>query len=749
MIPITFSAKSLDLLKETVIILSITILTFVIGMSYALLSQYNILVFFALFVTILGLSWIIAGQKSKVPLKPQILLWLVSYIISVLLSIDTRRSLSQMFLMLIGVFLFLLTYELVSRGWKINYFMKAYIIVGLVFILISANETIRWYINWISINPGKWIPDFSYRLSTNNLIPPFLFLSFHMSLPFLFKSRNKLISIVIGMIMFLGMVALYMSSSRGGWLGMFFGLWIWAFYLIKTYKDKINTTIQKIQKRKVLLYSLLFLLFSILTIGGIFLYIQANHPSHGTRSLVWSVAINSFLKYPIFGQGPYTYGTAYLNTISAPPTTLIPHGHNIYLNLLGEMGIFGFLTASIFMVGYFNKFRKIYLQSKEKLILISILAFIISCAVHNLFDSYHTKPAMIWPLCILAGAAIAPKTELKQSDLFKRPWWILIIISFSWFGIWTITPYSQAIELIMLNKWEKSFEKLQLAITRDPHNGLIHQQIGIVSSKLAADGNTEMVDNAIIAFESAIKYEPGWALNYANLSNLYLIKGNFEKAEFYARTAYLQASKSSLYALNLSEVFRLTGNLNQSKQAYNLMIKLAPSWDTPDLRKKYDFSTPYYIDWYLFFPEYDYPTIEQLQIEINNKPHQSRFFNQLAKIQIDNGDIDNATQSLENAYFRNHNVNIDGIETEWLWAELLAKSSNFQEAVEKGSNAFDRYFDYGLYGPSRFGELQYAPNIFRMTANPLEIIPQMVKPPTPEIWLERKELLNEWKVLSK
>jgi len=111
---ISFSTKGLDLLQETVVILSIIILTFVIGMSYALLSQYNILVFFALFISILGIAWIIAGQKSKIPLKIQILLWLVSYVISIFLSIDTRRSLSQMYLMLIGVFLFLLTYELVK-----------------------------------------------------------------------------------------------------------------------------------------------------------------------------------------------------------------------------------------------------------------------------------------------------------------------------------------------------------------------------------------------------------------------------------------------------------------------------------------------------------------------------------------------------------------------------------------------------------------------------------------------------------
>jgi tetratricopeptide (TPR) repeat protein len=408
------------------------------------------------------------------------------------------------------------------------------------------------------------------------------------------------------------------------------------------------------------------------------------------------------------------------------------------------MGIFGFLAASIFMVKYFFEFRNMFLQSEEKFILIGISAFIISCAVHNLFDSYHTKPAMLWPLSILAGAAIAQKTELKQSISIKRPWWILLIIFFSWFAIWSITPYIQAVELIKQNQWEMSFEKLQLAVKRDPHNGLIYQQIGIVASKLAADGNNEMVDNAIKAFESATKYEPGWALNYANLSNLYLMKGQFEKAEYYAKTAYNKASKSALFALNLSEILRQTGNIYQAKQAYKKTIELAPSWDTLNLQKKYEFSSLYDMDWYVCFPEYEYPTIEQIQIEIKNNPHLSRNFSQLAKIQIYKGDLETANHSLENANFRN-NGTIDRIENEWLRAELLAKSGNFEEAIEIGYKAVDQYFNYGLYGPGRFGELQYAPNIFRMTANPVEIIPQMVQPPIPDTWIERQAKLNEWK----
>ncbi|MDP1270962.1 hypothetical protein, partial [Klebsiella pneumoniae] len=83
--------------------------------------------------------------------------------------------------------------------------------------------------------------------------------------------------------------------------------------------------------------------------------------------------------------------------------------------------------------------------------------------------------------------------------------------------------------------------------------------------------------------------------------------GNFDKAELFAKIAYNKASKSALFALNLSEILRQTGNITQSKQAFENTIKLSPSWETFDLQKIYGYPSLYDMDWYLFYPKYEYP----------------------------------------------------------------------------------------------------------------------------------------------
>ncbi len=178
----TFSPKGLDLLKQTVVILTVFIFIFVFGFTHSL-TQYNIMVFFAVFLTLLGGIWFIAKQSTTTPLKPYILIWLAAYSISVFFSIDPRRSLSQMFLMLVGVFLFLLTYDLVSRGWKVEYFFTAFFLIGITITVFSLYEAGSWYLRWISNNPGQWFPDITYRLGTGNLLPPFLILTFHIGIP--------------------------------------------------------------------------------------------------------------------------------------------------------------------------------------------------------------------------------------------------------------------------------------------------------------------------------------------------------------------------------------------------------------------------------------------------------------------------------------------------------------------------------------------------------------------------------------
>jgi len=111
---------------------------------------------------------------------------------------------------------------------------------------------------------------------------------------------------------------------------------------------------------------------------------------------------------------------------------------------------------------------------------------------------------------------------------------------------------------------------------------------------------------------------------------------------------------------------------------------------------------------------------------------------------LEQGDYLTARKTLANAGLAYVNSSVDGIETQWLWAEFYALIGETEKAVEMGNYAINRFYNYGVYGPGTFGELQYAPSMFRMKGMAMEIVPQMVKMPVPAIWMERAELLKSW-----
>ncbi len=65
------------------------------------------------------------------------------------------------------------------------------------------------------------------------------------------------------------------------------------------------------------------------------------------------VAFRSFIDQPFFGSGLYTMGNKLLQYRSVPPSSIFVHAHNIYLNILGELGIVG-LSIQFIHVGEQN-----------------------------------------------------------------------------------------------------------------------------------------------------------------------------------------------------------------------------------------------------------------------------------------------------------------------------------------------------------------------------------------------------------
>jgi len=136
------------------------------------------------------------------------------------------------------------------------------------------------------------------------------------------------------------------------------------------------------------------------------------------RGQIWRMAIEEIKKAPLFGHGfmsfSYLYDSTYRNQ-------LIPHAHNIYLDMMLNFGVIG----TVLFVGYIVKYYGLIIRDrlKEKDIMIISLIFAVTAAalVHGFTDLtllwIQTFPLF---LIILSGLGVNEKSrrQHRKADIF-------------------------------------------------------------------------------------------------------------------------------------------------------------------------------------------------------------------------------------------------------------------------------------------------------------------------------------------
>ncbi len=559
------------------------------------------------------------------------------------------------------------------------------------------------------------------------------------------KSRSKIALLILAATASLFM--LFLTSSRGGWLGALAGFVFLIFFFVYKEKNKLIYLYHKLKSKRGWFILVVVITVMIVALAGIILFNQAVHPTHGSilnsRKLFWEVAIKTFLANPIFGQGPFTYATAFMANQSIPPDHIWTHAHSSLMNLLAEMGLLGALALFYVAVRFFRLFIPAVKQAfntNQSNLIIPAAAFLITYLTHSLFDSLHMEPAIIWSLAILLGASLPDQVHKKETKTL-RPWWVLLPVIFSWYGIWLITPYHQAIELANQNQWAAAHEKLTTAIKRDPTSSITHQQLALVDAVLAEQDQTQYLNNAITQLEIAVQTEPSWALNYANLASLYLSDNNLEKAYQNALEAIYLAPKAARYQIVYADIAEKINQQELAFNAYQNALDLektwvdADFWNTTPLRKQARDA------WQQANPKQSI-TLEQAEDALDENKQSRWAYNQLAALFLQNARTEEAQTLLKTAELSYTSRPIEAIETQWLLAEGYALQGKYAEAIQTGENALYYYQWDGIFGPGSFGLLQYAPRVFRSPAMGLEIVPQMIDMPIPSEWAEREEEFN-------
>lgn len=206
-----------------------------------------------------------------------------------------------------------------------------------------------------------------------------------------------------------------LSHSRAGICTTILALFIIAFHLWK------NIDREKI---RILALSVIFGFYSYL----IFSYILELFVVHlsgltegaiGTsiaRFYIFKKAIMSYVSAPIFGHGIYSFQGIYqtfINPLTMYEPTIFSHAHNIFLNILVELGIAGCL---LFLYFLFLVIRGPFF-SKGFFFKIAFLSFFL----HNMYEYNFTAP----PFQVLLTTLSALLMNEKEAESYKAK-------SFSW-----------------------------------------------------------------------------------------------------------------------------------------------------------------------------------------------------------------------------------------------------------------------------------------------------------------------------
>lgn len=255
--------------------------------------------------------------------------------------------------------------------------------------------------------PVKWVDYNNYQISRrvySTFQNPNIF-GFYINVIILISCvdiETKSNSLIAKITASLGLLCLVFTYSRTSWISLCFSLFIIGFFIDKKY-------LKYLLLASVFIFSLDF----ISGVGRTSPIKAVNDSGLIYRLEIWKASLKIFIDHPITGIGfgtLFDYIVDYSETISA----FVEHSHNIYIQILVDMGIIGLITSLFisneFLLFVINLLRK---NRKDKFAIVSI-GLVSMTLVHGLADSvFFTYQIMILAFFYM-GVFVKVKKDVKK-----------------------------------------------------------------------------------------------------------------------------------------------------------------------------------------------------------------------------------------------------------------------------------------------------------------------------------------------
>ena len=750
----------LYLLKEALLILAGSFFL-ILDTANSDLTNFPVLLASAVLITLIGVAWFIFGRKTSLLLQLPLGLWLCYLPISLLTSTDPARSWSEMGMLLLVIFFFLLAADLAAWGWPGELIIKAILIAGAIAVAFAWVGVLQWYLQWLQAAPGEWLPTISYRLSAPNVqawdFNPIVMLAGAR----LLYTRNKPGRIALILLLAATLGLIFLSSSRAGWLGTAAGLLcLVALYLWKRKLDW-KAVWAKASSKPWLMGLAGAALIAVVAMGSWLLIRQATQPTHGalleSRSEYWGPALQAFLSHPFFGVGLNTFSNTLMATYSTPPFGIYLHAHSIPLTVLSTTGLVGFVIfIAVLMLGGRALYRRLRIADGVNWpIVVGVTAALAAAAVHGLFDCFVGKSSGTWVLALALGTVLGlPAMTEPGSSMTggwhpmtgkwaERPFWLLLPLLVVWGWVWVNEPVSRGVTAADAGNWRTAAADFQTALQRAPYQGGVAQQLGLADVHLAVVMQPEKIMSAASYFSDAGQNE-NWALNYLNLAATEAQVGAFSEAEGNMNQAVLLAPDDALVQLNYGCLEEQMGGSSVAALAYWRVLTLEPDWVDAYFWRSSPLRVNIYDQWVSQHPAKATPGLDELQAAVKESPDEAEPYIELAAAELTAGKTDEAYHLLLQSDLAYTSDDSQRLESMWLQAQILAGRGQLSQATQLAESALDGYRTQGIGGPGSQQGIIYTQMVWRIPAVNEELAPGVVTITLPDRWGPRMEQLAGW-----
>ena len=616
---------------------------------------------------------------------------------------------------------------------------------GLLAMLWHWSQVTSWYGNWLTLNPGVWLPTIPYRLANPNPGAQQLTLLLLPAVLNLWKGRGPRRWLMVPYVLSLT-VLLFLTSSRGGWMGSAAGLASLTLLLVPIgdLRGRALSAWRWVKARPIV--AIAVILLGLLALAGIGFVVrgQLDQPSRGGRLEYWIPAWTTFLSSPIWGQGQGTYAVTYMRAQNAPPAVLYHQAHSIYFNTLAEAGLCGFLGGAAIIVAMGVQLWRRRKDTRPEALQATALALAVMTAflVHGSVDTLTFDKGNILIMALLVSAGFeGGMASGRRAHAWGALWnatLALTVIGVGVYGIWRDDPVHRGVDAASRSDWLAATEAFTQGVERDPASPAAWQQLGLAQARLADEGQTAVLDDAIASFERAEALDPNWPANALNLGALYETVGDDRTASTWYERAVRLAPQVPMYHIVYARSLESIGDGEQAESEYARGLDLNPSYAYASYWAETTLRGSALAKWsavaHSTGPTWTLATnrgVSDLYLSEGEKAMEA-------------GDLDGADYWLGMADLGFWADPTARMRWGWRLAEMRARRGDSAGAISLATTLFQLVNDPSSFGPGTVGGSIYGTYVALRPTMDIEMVPQVFDLGTTVEWPERRNTVRVW-----